>query len=105
MITISDLDLAAIAIRETTLLVAVPEARMVAPLSGSGKTQLYRGSREVSTINLVVADLLRIRSSLQKKFLSVSVFYHTGQENFIADDDSCLFDVSETSFHAHMSVV
>ena len=44
---------------------------------------------ETSTINLVVADLLCLRSLLNQQFnITLSVFYHPGPKNNMADDAS-----------------
>ena len=62
-ITNSDLELAALVLHEATLLVAVPESRLAAPRSGSDNTPTVSWStKEASTINPVVADLLRLRA-------------------------------------------
>ena len=56
-------------------------------------------------MNPVVADLLRIHVIHSRQvFLNPSVFYHPGQENCMVDDTSCLFDLSDTPFLAHVSV-
>ena len=79
-LTKSDLELAALNLHEATLLTAAPEARMAAPRSGSDNTPTILWSTcEASTINLVVADLLRIRALHSRQFyLNPSVFYHPG---------------------------
>ena len=60
--------------------------------------------KEASTINPVVADLLRLRALHSRQFfINPSVFYHPGIENRMADDASCLFELSDTSLLAHMS--
>ena len=58
-ITNSDLELAALVLHKATLLAAVPEARLPPPHSGSDNTPTVSWStKEASTINPVVADLL-----------------------------------------------
>ena len=62
-ITNSDLEIAALVLHEATLLMAVPEARLAAPRSGSDNTPTVSWStKETSTINPVVADLLHLRA-------------------------------------------
>ena len=62
-ITNSDLELAALVLHEANLLVAVPEASLAAPRSGSDNTPTVSWStKEAFMINLVVADLLRLRA-------------------------------------------
>ena len=79
---------------------------MAALRSGSDNTPTVSWStREASTINLVVADLLRIHALHSRKlFLNNSIFYHLGKENSMADDASRLFYLSDTDFLTHMSV-
>ena len=62
-LTNSYLDLVALDICEATLLDVCPDANMAAPLSESDTTPTVSWSTwEASTINLVVAYLLRIRA-------------------------------------------
>ena len=91
-ITNPDLELAALVLHEATLLAAVPEVRLVVPRSGSDNTPTVSWStKEASTINTVVADLLRLRALyLRQFFLNPSIFYHPGIENRMADDTSLL---------------
>ena len=105
-LTNSDLDIAALVLHEATLLDTCLEATMAAPRSVLDNTTTVSWStREASTINPVVADLLRIRVLHSCHFfLSPLVFYHPGLENCMADDASCLFGLSGTPFLAHMSV-
>ena len=104
-ITNSNLELAALVLHEATLLVVVPEARLSAPCSGSDDTTTVSWSmKEASTINMVVAELLRLRALHSRQFfLNPSIFYHPGIENRMADDASFLFGLSDTSLLAHMS--
>ena len=101
----SDLELAALILHEATLLAAVPEARLAAPRSGSDNTPTVSWStKEASTINPVVADLLRLCALHSRQFfINPSVFNHPGIENRMADDASRLFELSDTSLLAHMS--
>ena len=101
----SDLELAALVIHEATLLVAVMEAKIAAPRSGSDNTTTVSWiMKEDSTINTVVADLLRLCALHSRQFfLNTSVFYHLGIDNNTADDASCLFELSDTSHIAHLS--
>ena len=55
--------------------------------------------RESSTINPVVAELLRIRSLVNRQFcVTPSVFYHPGHLNTMADDASQKFELDLTNF-------
>ena len=101
----SDLDLAVLIIHKATLLSAVPDDRLAATCSGSDNTPTVSWStKEVSTINPVVADLIRIHALHSRQFfINPSIFYHLGIKNCMADDASCLFDISETSLLTHMS--
>ena len=105
-LTNSDPNPAALVLQEATLLETCPEATMAAPQSGLDNTPTISWStREASTINPVVADLLHIRTLHSHQFfLNPSVFYHPGMENCMADDASCLFDFSDTPFLAHVSI-
>ena len=87
-----------------TLIAAVPEACMVAPRSGSDNTPTVAWSMsEAPTINPVVAELLYICALHSRKFyLNPSVFYYLGFKNCMADDDSCLFNISDTSLIVHI---
>ena len=70
-LTNSDLELAALVLHEDTLLETYPEATMAAPQSGSDNTpNISWSNREASTINQVVADLLRIRALHSCQFFS-----------------------------------
>ena len=104
-ITNSDLELATLVLHEATLLAAVPEARLAAPHSGSDNTPTVSWStKEASTINLVVTDLLCLRALHSRQlFINPSVLYHPGIENRMADNASCMFELSDTPHLAHMS--
>ena len=93
-----DLELAALILYKATLLTAVPEVRMATPCSGLDNTPTFNWiKRGVTTINLVVVELIRIRALHSIQFnLNPSVFNHLGQENFMADNASCTFHLSET---------
>ena len=57
-------------------------------------------------INLVVADLLRIRTLHSRKFfLNTPILNNPDQENYMADDTLRLFYLYDTKFLIHMSVV
>ena len=103
----SDLEFATLVLHEATLPAAVPEARLAATRSGSDNTPTVSWStKEASTINPVVADLLRLRTLHSRQFfINTSVFYHPGIDNCMADDASRLFELSDTSLLAHMSSV
>ena len=67
-ITNSNLDIPVLVLYEATLLAAVLEAHMAAPLSGSDNTPTVLWStREASTINLVVTELFRIHALHPRK--------------------------------------
>ena len=78
---------------------------MDAPLSGlDNTTTVLWSTQEASTINPVVADLLRIYDlHYIHFFLNPSALYHPGQDNCMTDNASCLFDLPDTSFLAHIS--
>ena len=105
ILTNYDLELAALVLPEATLLEICPEATMAAPCSGLDNTPTMSWStREASTIKPVVSFLLRIRALHSLFFLIIPlVFYHPGLENCMVDDTSCLFDIYDTPFIAHMS--
>ena len=75
-ITNSNLELSALVLHEATLLAAVPEARLAAPRSGFDNTPTVSWStKEASTINMVVADLLCLNALHSRQFfLNPSVF-------------------------------
>ena len=69
-ITNSDLEFSELVLQETTLLYALLKARKAALRSGSENTSTVSWStRESLTINLVVADLLRIHALHSRKFI------------------------------------
>ena len=105
ILTNYDLELSALVLPEATLLEMCPEATMAAPLSGLDNTPTVSWSTwEASTINPVVAFLLRICALHSRYFFIIPlVFYHPGLENCTVDDTSCLFDIYDTPFIAHMS--
>ena len=104
-ITNPAIELAALVLHKASLLVLFPEARMAMSRSGSNNTPTVLWSMgEAPTINSVVADFLRIRVFHSRKFsLNPYILYHPDQDNYIADDASCLFDLLYTSFLTHMS--
>ena len=106
-ITNSDLEVAALVLHKANLIAAAPDARLAAPCSGSDNTLTVSWStKEAPTINPVVADLLRICAlHLRQFFVKPSLFGHPGIENFMADDPSCIFGLSDASLLAHMSAV
>ena len=106
-ITNSGLELATLVLHKATLLVPVPESRLAAPRPGSDNTvTVSRSTKEVSTINPLVADLLHLYAlHLRQFFLNPSVFNDPGIENCMADDASRLLELSDISFLAHMSSV
>ena len=77
-ITNSDLELAYLVLHKATLLVAVPAARMDVPRSGSYNTStVFWSTREASTINPVIVDLLFIHALHSIHFsLNPYISYH-----------------------------
>ena len=79
------------------------------PTSGSDNTPPVAWTfRKASTINLVVADLLSIRSAHNRLHnITLSMFYQPGPLNTMANDASCRFDLSIhpflTLFHSKYS--
>ena len=106
-ITNSDLELAALVVHEATLLAAVPEARLAASRSGLDNTPTVSWStKEASTINPVVADLIRLHTlHLRQFFINRSVIYHPEIKNTMADYASRMFEFSDTSFLVHMTYI
>ena len=102
----SDLKLATLVLHKDTLMDTCSEETMAAPQSGSDNTPTVSWSTsEESTINPVVTEIFSIHALHSRQFfLNPSVFYHPGLENCIADDASCLFDLSDTTFLAYMYV-
>ena len=78
---------------------------MSATRYGSYNTStVFWSTREASTINPVIVDLLFIHALHSIHFsLNPYIFYHPVHDNFMADDSSCIFDLSDTSFLSHMS--
>ena len=69
MLTNSNLEIATLVLHEDTQLAAFPEATMAAPHSGLDNTsEISWRTHEMSTINPVVADLLRIRALHSRQF-------------------------------------
>ena len=87
-ITNSDLELVALVLHEAVFpsLLAHPIWR--AQATGSYNTSTVSWTfKEAATINSVIADLLRIRSSTNRQASIISsVFYHPGHLNTMADD-------------------
>ena len=54
-------------------------------------------------INPVVVDLLRIRTLHLRQFFINPFFSSPGHQNYMADDASRLFDISDISLLVHMS--
>ena len=100
----SNLKLADLFLPGDTLLEVCPEENMVAPRPGLDNTPIVLCSkREASIINLLLVDLLCTHALPSRQFcLNPSVLYHPVQENFMDDDASCLFDLTETTFLAYM---
>ena len=62
--------------------------------------QLSDGASEgTSAVNLIVADLLRARAEMKSgAMITLSVFYHPGTLNTMADDASRRFDLPDNNF-------
>ena len=89
-ITNSDLELAALVLQEATFpfVSANPEWRAPFTVSDNMTTVAWT-FREASTVNPVVADLIRLRSLVNYQFkITPSVLYHPGPQNTMADDAS-----------------
>ena len=99
-ITNSDLELEALVIQEVTFPLIYIDPAWQAPSSGSDNTPTVAWTfKETSTINPVVADLLRIRSIPNRQItISPSACYHPGLRNTMADDASRRFDLNCDSF-------
>ena len=55
--------------------------------------------REASTVNSIVADLLRVHAETNSgALLTLSVFYQPGPLNTMLDDASCNFDLPDNNF-------
>ena len=99
-ITNSDLELAALVLQEATFPSISDQPAWRSPTSGSDNTPTVSWTfKEASIVNPVVADLLRIRSTINRTAcITPSVFYHPGILNTIADDALRRFDLSHPYF-------
>ena len=99
-ITNSDLELAALILQESVFPLVCSKWHWHAPITGSDSTPTVSWSfKEASTINPVVADLLRIRSIINRNAcITPSVCFHPGVDNTMADDASRRFDLPTHSF-------
>ena len=99
-ITNSDLELAALVLHEACFPSVCVSPHWHAPATGSDNTPTVSWAfKESSTINPVVAELLRIRSEQNRlSKITPSVFYHPGSENTMADDASRRFDLTNEAF-------
>ena len=95
-ITNSDLELVALLLQESSFPLACSRDAWHAPLTGSGNTPAVSWCfRESSTLNLVMADLLCVRSEMNSRaLLTPPFFYHPGTLNTMVDDASRRFDLS-----------
>ena len=89
-ITNSDFELAALVLQEETFTFVSTDPTWRAPLTGSKNTPTVAWTfLEASTVNPVVADLLCLRSLVNRQFnITLSVFYHPGTQNTMADNGS-----------------
>ena len=96
-ITNSDLELAELVLYEAYFPYVCSAPSWNAPATGSDNTTTVSWSfREASSVNLVVVDLLRLRSAQNwNSKITPSVFYHPGPKNTMADDASRQFDISD----------
>ena len=92
-ITNSDLELSALLLQESLFHLACSRHAWHAPSTGSVNTPTVNWCfREASTVNPVVADLLRVRAELNSRaLLTPSIFYHPGPLSTMADDVSRRF--------------
>ena len=99
-ITNSDLELAALVLQEAVFPLVCRDWAWHAPITGSDNTPTVSWTfKESATINPVVADLLRIRSIINRNAaITPSVCYHPGKENTMADDASRKFTLCSNSF-------
>ena len=99
-ITNSDLELSALVLQEATFSFVCTSPSWRAPFTGSDNTPTVAWYfRESSTINPVVAELLRIRSLVNRQFcITPSMFYRPSHLNTMADDESRKFDLDLTNF-------
>ena len=99
-ITNSDLELAALVLQEATFPFICPSPAWRAPFTGSNNNPTVAWYfRESSTINPVVADLLRIRFLVNRQFcITPFVFYRPGHLNTMVDDASRKFELDLTNF-------
>ena len=99
-LTNSDLELAALVLQESCFPAVCSTHLWHVLATGSDNTPPISWTfHEASTVNPVVADLLRLRSSHNRaSCLSPSVFYHPGQDNVMADDTSRRFDLIDAAF-------
>ena len=96
----SDLELEALVIQEATFPFVSANPAWRVPFTGSNNTTTVAWTFwEASTLNLVVSDLLRLRSLLYHQLkINLSVFYHPGPQNTMADDVSRKFHLAPDIF-------
>ena len=98
--TNSDLELAALVLHEAVFRSISASLAWRTPTLGSDNTPAFTCTfREDFPINPVVANLFSIRSAQNRlQHLTPSAFYHPGQLNTMADDDSHCFDLPTHPF-------
>ena len=91
-ITNSNLDIASLILHEDALLSSITKAVISAPHYVLDNTPIVSCStREASTINPVVADLLHTHTLHSRQFfLDPSIFYHPVQSNIMVEKSSFL---------------
>ena len=96
----SDIELAALVLQEAKFPFVSANPTWQDPFTGSDNTPTADWTfREASTVNPVVADLLRLRSLVHCHLnISSSVFYHPGTQNTMADDASHKFHLTQEIF-------
>ena len=99
-ITNSDIELAALVFQEATFPFISANPSWRAPFTGSDNiTTVTWNFWEASTVNPVVADLLCLRSLVNRQFkITQSVFYHPGPKNTMANDASRKFHLAPDIF-------
>ena len=99
-ITNSDLELVVLMLQESCFPLACSRHAWPAPSTVSDNTPTVSWRfREASTVNPVVADLLRVRAEINSRaMLTPSFFYHPGPLNTMADDSSRRFDFTDNNF-------
>ena len=104
-ITNSGLELAVLVLQEATFPFVGTNPEWRASFTGSDNMTTFNWTFwGASTVNPVVADLLRLRSLVNRQFnITPSVFYHPGPQNTMADDASRKFHLVTEIFLSFFS--